>query len=258
MSIQTMKKKIANNSMGISISGRSPGGSWVSRGICNNKNLQPINTNNNGFSINGGHRNIGGVGKSWLFSKNFTPYKGVYPKGNGGSYGKYYNNGNVFLIDEVYTRGDEYLYIKPSTLTTKGMLELKYGKVWNGQYPCNIVSPEGNNNIQNNTNGLYTHSLMSANMCATNINEIPVKKSSTTKLYENFGRCKSACNASVKPLHTPYDNSSYTTIIQKKCAYPEDWQKPIPGPKNGNSLNAIDLNNSSTTTNAINTKCNLI
>ena len=242
MSIQTMKKKITNNSMGISISGRSPGGIWVTQGPFRNNVTTVIHTNNNGFSLNGGHRNIGRVGKTWLFSKSFTPYRGAYARGNGGTCGTYYHGETVYPIQEVNTRGNEYLYIKPSSLSTKGMLEEKYNSIWNGQYPCAIVSPEGNDNLLNATNGVFIHEKTSANMCETGTNQpSPIVDKSGNTTYNGFGNCKSKCNASVKILYTPYDASQNTTIIQKKCADPALWQKPIPGPKNGNALWAINL-----------------
>jgi hypothetical protein len=240
MSIQTMKKKVTNNYMGVSISGRAPGGIWVSQGPFRNNVTTVVHSNNNGFSLNGGHRNIGRVGQTWLFSKSFTPYRGAYARGNGGSCGSYYQQEQVYPIREVNTRGDEYLYIKPSSLSTKGMLEKKYNHIWNGQYPCAIVSPEGNNNLLNATNGVFIHEKTSANMCETGTNQlVTTDKSGIT--YNGFGNCKSKCNASVKLLYTPYEASQYTTILQKKCADPALWQKPIPGPKNGNTLWAIDL-----------------
>jgi len=245
MSIQTMKKKITNNTMGISISGRSPGGIWVTQGPFRNNATTVIHANNNGFSLNGGHRNIGRVGKTWLFSKSFTPYRGAYARGNGGSCGTYYQQQQVYPIQEVNTRGDEYLYIKPSSLSTTGMLEKKYNHIWNGQYPCAIVSPEGNNNLLNATNGVFIHEKTSANMCETGTNQSSSVGDKFGITYDGFGNCKSKCNASIKILYTPYDASQYATIIQKKCADPALWQKPIPGPKNGNALCAINLSNHS-------------
>ena len=241
MSIQTMKKKITNNYMGVSISGRAPGGIWVTQGPFRNNATSVINANNNGFSINGGHRNIGRVGQTWLFSKNFTPYRGAYARGNGGCCGTYYQREQVFPIREVDTRGNEYLYIKPSSLSTKGMLEKKYTNIWNGQYPCAIVSPEGNNNLLNDTIGVYIHDQTSANMCVTGTNPASPITNKLIDTYESFGNCKSKCNTSVKTLYAPYAASQYTTIVQKKCANPLLWQKPIPGPKNGDTLWAINL-----------------
>ena len=260
MSIQTMKKKITNNYMGVSISGRSPGGIWVTQGPFRNGDKTVINTNNNGFSINGGNRNIGRVGQTWLFSKNFTPYRGAYARGNGGCCGSYYQREQIFPSREVYTRGEEYLYIKPSSLSTKGMLEKKYDYIWNGQYPCAIVSPEGNNNLLNATTGVYIHDKTSANMCVTGTNPVSHTKYKNIDIYDGFGKCKSKCNASTKVLNTSYDASQYTTIVQKKCANPYLWQRPIPGPKNGDTLWAIDLSNpyyQSIPTKTVVEKCNI-
>jgi hypothetical protein len=53
--------------------------------------------------------------------------------------------------------------------------------------------------------------------------------------YNGFGKYKP------KILYTPYDASQYTTIVQKKCSDPVLWQKPIPGPKNGNTTCAVNL-----------------
>lgn len=256
MSLQTMKKKVTNNYMGVSISGRSPGGIWITRGPFKKDTTQVTHENNNGFSINGGHRNIGRVGKTWLNSKVFTPYRGAYAKGYGGCCGHYYKRENVFPIREVDTRGTEYKYIKPSVLSNKGMLELKYQCIWNGQYPSSIVSPEGNGNLLNNTNGVYTHTKASANMCVTGTQEVPGSLSFLS--YSAFNKCKSNCNNNhVKKLYAPYDISTYNTIIQQKCANPTLLQQPIPGPKNGDSLNAINLSNGEVITQEIPQKCNL-
>jgi len=236
MSIQTMKKKITNNSMGVSISGRAPGGIWVTQGPFRNNVTTVIESNNNGFSLNGGHRNIGGVGKTWLFSKSFTPYRGAYARGSGGCCGAYYQKDQVYPINQVNTRGTEYLYIKPSSLSTKGMLEKKYNCIWNGQYPSVIVSPKIDDN------GMYVHKQKSANMCETGEKSQSSSGDTHITTYDGFGNCKSRCNENVvKILYKSYDASQYTTIVQKKCSDPELWQKPIPGPKNGNALCAIDL-----------------
>ena len=256
-----MKNKIKNNYMGVSISGRAPGGIWIQQGPFRNNATSVINTNNNGFSLNGGHRNIGRVGKTWLFSKNFTPYRGSYARGNGGCCGTYYQREQVFPSREVYTRGDEYLYIKPSSLSTTGMLEKKYNYIWNGQYPCAIVSPEGNDNLLNATTGVYIHDKTSANMCVTGTNPNSPITDTSINIYDGFGKCKSKCNASVKILYTPYEASQYTSIVQKKCADPYLWQKPIPGPKNGDTLWAVNLSIPSsqyTNQKPVIEKCNII
>jgi len=245
--------------MGVSISGRSPGGIWVTRGPFKNNETQIVNENNNGFSINGGHRNIGGVGKTWLNSKVFTPYQGAYAKGYGGCCGRYYQGQTVYPIREVNTRGNEYKYIKPSVLSNRGMLELKYQCIWNGQYPNNIVSPEGNNNLLNTTDGVYIHTKASANMCVTGTQGRTGSLVTSHISYPSFLSCKSSCDNTnhIKTLYTPYEASTYTTIVQQKCANPTLLQQPIPGPKNGDSLNAINLSYNGSITNDTPQSCQL-
>jgi hypothetical protein len=156
--------------------------------------------------------------------------------GSGGCCGTYATPLPVFNSNEVIVQGNQWLYVKPSVLSTKGMLEKKYNHIWNGQYPCAIVSPHGNDN------GLYIHTQKSANMCETGKTLQSNSRDTTIQTYTGFGNCKSKCDESViKILYTPVDASQYTTIVQKKCSDPAVWQKPIPGPKNGNELRAIDL-----------------
>ena len=190
MSLQTMKNKITNNYMGVSISGRAPGGIWVTQGPFRNNAKTVINTNNNGFSLNGGHRNIGRVGQTWLFSKNFTPYRGAYARGNGGCCGTYYQREQVFPSREVDTRGNEYLYIKPSSLSTDGMLEKKYMWINNGQYPNNWVQPDDNANLtDNHSQWLYIQQKAAANDCVTNTNDS--EKYETFNNYNNLNESNS-------------------------------------------------------------------
>ena len=47
-----------------------------------------------GFSLNGPKRNVGYVGQNMRFSKNGTPFRGIYPRGSGGIGGTYSANGS--------------------------------------------------------------------------------------------------------------------------------------------------------------------
>ena len=114
MSLQTLKKKSRNNRRFAPISGR---------GI-------------NGFSLNGGYRNIGAVGQFRMISNNTrTPYKGAVAKGNGGKLGKYYktsNPGGGLNSGSCCTNDNQ--IIKKSSLNTAGMIDTKY-KWIHGSYP---------------------------------------------------------------------------------------------------------------------------
>ena len=149
MSLTAFKRKSVIQ-YGSKRSGKPPGGVWLPQGPFGHakRALQealqtygPV-----GFSINGGHRNVGYIGKTYGMSKSGTPYRGVHPIGFGGTYGKYPsatlvgqysgavpNAGSkqaavqpVLNSSEVNTMGTQYIYVKPSVLSTKGMLEKRY------------------------------------------------------------------------------------------------------------------------------------
>ena len=74
---------------------------------------------NAGFSINGANRNIGGVGGCMKFSKSRSPFRGTYPKGWGGTRGRYPDGpNNVSLTVYPQTSGPQLqsAVVKPSVL----------------------------------------------------------------------------------------------------------------------------------------------
>ena len=170
MSLTAFKRKSVIN-YGSKRSGISPGGYWLPQGPFGHSTLalkEAIhNYGNAGFSINGGHRNVGGVGRDMKMSKSGTPYRGTQPIGWGGTFGKYPSatlvgtktNGiqstgcipnahsKQAAVDPVLnsrivdTMGTQYLYVKPSVLSNYGMLDKKYKWAWYGQYPNYWVQP---------------------------------------------------------------------------------------------------------------------
>ena len=129
MSIVALKRKSVAQ-YGSHISGKSPGGSWIPRG----PGLIPVNTNNNGFSINGSYRNKGRVGTSSAFSSSKTLFRGQYAVGWGGRGNTYYDVPLFNVNNAVIVPGTQYKYVKPSVLTTHGLLSTKY-KWMSGQFP---------------------------------------------------------------------------------------------------------------------------
>lgn len=204
-----------------------------------------------GFSINGSRRNIGAVGQDMKFSKNGTPFRGAYPIGWGGTNGKYPYSEPVFTMPNVKASGEgnQYKYVKPSVLSTRGMLRQKYRWIYNGQYPNYWVQPNyGTSYLSDNTSqGLYVQTKSAANDCVVDTND-PAK-------YENyfvsggpFG-CQSTpargytfnvqqSNAPyTKFLHIPQTAGQHTLRIQQKCANPTAKQKPFPYATNGDTCN---------------------
>ena len=92
MSLTAFKRKSVINH-GSKRSGKGPGGIWLPQGPFGHSThglqLAIDNPGPVGFSINGGHRNVGGVGRDMKMSKSGTPYRGTQPIGFGGTYGKY-------------------------------------------------------------------------------------------------------------------------------------------------------------------------
>ena len=241
MSIVAFKKKSVIQ-YGSKRSGKPPGGYWLPQGPFGNNitglqlaidNYGPV-----GFSINGPHRNVGYVGKESKFSRNGTPFRGTQPLGWGGSGGAYASPEPVFNVNRVITQGDQYMYVKPSVLSTRGMLEKKYRWANNGQYPNYWVQPVyTGNQVDSKSQGMYVHEKAAANTCVEDVNK-------TEKYFGHVVRCSpTLCSTSAakfkfndmsrnspytKNLYQPLLSSQQTTRIQRKCSNPTGAQKPFP------------------------------
>jgi hypothetical protein len=133
MSIAILKKKSRSNRRFAPISGRG----------------------DDGFSLNGGYRNIGAVGQFRMISNTTrTPFRGTHPMGNGGSGGKYYdvplNSGSCCTNDNQI--------IKKSSLNTAGMIDTKY-KWTKGTYPNYWVQEDDNSYIVTRDQATYIRNL---------------------------------------------------------------------------------------------------
>jgi len=241
MSIVAFKKKSVIN-YGSNRSGKPPGGFWLPQGPFGSSTTAlktAITTYGpEGFSINGGHRNVGYIGKTYKFSKQGTPFRGAYPIGNGGTYGNYETPQPVFNSREVDVLGQQYLYIKPSVLSNYGMLRKKYKWAYNGQYPNNWVQPVlTGNQTDTNSSGVYIHNKSAANMCNIDINKSykfigNIKKCGPTLCSTSTAKFKyndMARNAPyTKFTQQPMTSSEYTLYIQRGCANPTGETKPFP------------------------------
>jgi len=196
MSIVAFKKKSVVQ-YGTHISGKSPGGTWISRG----PGGFPPETNNNGFSINGSHRNKGAVGTSMAFSKSKTLFRGRYAIGWGGRGNTYYDVPLFNVNDAIIVPGTQYKYVKQSVLSTRGMLRTKYKWAYNGQFPNywvkNIYTEPL---VYNASQGVYINSKTSANMCKRD-----------TKTDQGY-----------------FNESQYTQRLTRRCADPLPYQRHIP------------------------------
>lgn len=243
MSIQTLKKKGIITCLGVKISGKPTHGLWVSQGpFGSTKQYNTLPFGISGFSLNGGTRNQGYIGKSYAMSVNGTPFYGEHPIGWGGYMGQYAKSEPVFNMPNVKvdTRGKQYRFIKPSVLSTKGMLEKKYKWIHNGQYPNYWVQPVyGNGNLSDNASQqVYLDTLAAKNITVNDTNKpekfIDYYKrgggtgcSTTNANYTSYNIIDSG-GLYTKDLYIPQTSSQYTLQIQRKCSNPLGPQKPFP------------------------------
>lgn len=263
MSIVAFKRKSVIN-YGSNRSGKPPGGYWLPQGPFGAAKQVLNDAIHNygavGFSLNGGHRNIGGIGKDMKMSKSGTPYRGQYPIGWGGTKGQYpsaiqvgeysgsiSNAGSlappvqpVLNASVVDTLGTQYMYVKPSTLSNWGMLRKKYKWAYYGQYPNYWVQPNySGNQTGSASQWLYIQNKAAANVCSLKVND--------TALYEDYykscgptlcsgGRstAKFTYNQMVanapytKTLYQPVSYAQYNLFLTRGCNNPQGKDKPFP------------------------------
>ena len=267
MSLTTFKKKSVIN-YGSKRSGTAPGGFWLPQGPFGHstKALKEAiqNYGSVGFSLNGGHRNVGGIGRDMKMSKSGTPYRGTQPIGFGGTFGKYpsativgntANQSSGAIPNEgskqsavepvlnsrvVDTMGTQYLYIKPSTLSTYGMLDKKYRWARYGQYPNFWVQPNyTGNQISTASQGLYVQNLSAANTASLKVNNVGTYEGHIVKCGPTLctpGRSTArfkyndmARNAPyTKTLYQPASYAQYNLYLTRGCNNPIGAQKPFP------------------------------
>lgn len=241
MSLTTFKKKSVIN-YGSKRSGKAPGGIWLPQGPYGHSThglqLAIHNEGPVGFSINGGTRNVGYVGKTYQMSKSGTPFRGTHPIGNGGNYGKYPRPQPVLNSQEVDTLGTQYKYIKPSVLSTKGMLEKKYKWIHNGQYPNYWVQPiYTGNQTDSASQGVYLRNLSSKNVVKLDVNNVGtyeghIVKTGPTLCHTSAAKFTfndmSRNGPYTKILYQPVTYTDYTLHLTRGCNNPVGRQKPFP------------------------------
>jgi hypothetical protein len=261
MSLATFKKKsIYKSSTASKISGIPTNQYWIYQGPYGLKNslsstifLKSIlgadgktgdeySAHNAGFSINGVYRNVGPIGQTMAVSQSFTPYRGVHPKGWGGTKGRYPQgpDNTVLNINPVTSKvATAVSWVKPSVLSTKGMLERRFRWINNGQYPNYWVQPVyTGNQTDSASQGLYVQNKSAANDCWYDVNNSEVyvdyvkncgATGCRTTPANGYTMAIQQANAPyTKTLHQPKDASDYTLRVQRKCQDPVGLQKPFP------------------------------
>jgi len=233
MSLQCMKLK-GVHMYGVpcaTVSGRSPGGNFVNRLPMFEKTttLPNVNYAPNGFSINGGGYRTGSyIGKSSAFSSVKTPYRGINAVGHGGQGGQYNIAKPVLAVDKSLTRSVDETYIKPSVLTSRGMLQQKLKWIYNSTYPNVWVQPT------------YPYGTMDANASAGHYID-DLKSKATIKLNHVAEACDDddLCSSGkfFKTIKGKLDYDTYMNFLTKRCLYSSSF----PFHNNGFSSGLSDL-----------------
>jgi hypothetical protein len=247
MSIVAFKKKSVIQ-YGSGRSGKPPGGYFLPQGPFG-KNMFSLQDTKGpvGFSLNGGRRNVGYIGKTMEMSQNGTPFRGKFPLG-GSITDAFPPSQPVFNINEVNVLSTQYQYIKPSVLSTRGMLQKKYKWIYNGQYPNFWVQPNYAGTMQSDTKsqGMYVHNVTTSNLCVTDVNATDkyvgyIVEGGPTLCHTSTAKFKynnMAQNGKyTKFLKQPLSSEQQTASIQRKCIYQIGAQKPFPYGTNGNTCN---------------------
>jgi hypothetical protein len=262
MSLATFKKKTINRySSATKISGKPPGGIFLPQGpFGNSTNFLSIALNSpaiEGFSLNGSHRNVGYVGKTYRFSKNGTPFRGIFPRGSGSRLGTIrgaaeFNTPSqpVYNVNEVIVLGEQNLFVKPTVISNFAMLRKKYKWAYYGQYPNYWVQPNYGQTTQSDTKsqGNYLHDLTVANICVEDINNSEkyvgfIKNGGGTTCHTTPALFKyndvARNSLYTKRLYQPLDASEQIARVQRRCADPTGKQKPFPYATNGSTCNQL-------------------
>jgi len=249
MSLATFKKKTINSkSTATKISAKPPGGFWLPQGpfgtpgslssVMLAQSLVKIGLL--GFSLNGNHRSIS-VGRDMKMSKSGTPFRGVHAMGWGGHQGRYAKSEPLYNAGPgiIEVKGSQWEYVKPSVLSTKGMLEKKYRWAYNGQYPNYWVQPiYTGNQTDTASQWLYVQNKSAIHDCWYDVNN-------AEKYVDYYKQCGSTgCRTTpargykmvvqqgiapyTKNLHQPKDSSAHTLRIQRRCQRPTGPAKPFP------------------------------
>jgi hypothetical protein len=157
-----------------------------------------------GFSINGSHRNKGWVGKTYQMSKSGTPFKGLYPRGHGGKYGKYATRPQTYYTDAIVsgveTKGNQHQYMNPVNASMRTVMNTNTRNKL-------FVKPLGQANQSDMySQGMFLHKKRVANGCVLN-NSPDVHEGDTDRKTCTY----------TKDLNSAMTGEQYITVVQKGC-----------------------------------------
>jgi hypothetical protein len=233
MSLVTFKKKSLIKHGGVKRSGQpTPDQSYMnqlSQDCCIRDARLFLSKGGAGFSLNGGSRSVGGVGRESAMSKSGTPFRGLYAMGAGGSYGTYASPTPVYNMPAVRAEieGLQRETVKPTVLSNDGYLEKKLASVRHGQYPRgNWVQPNYTGNLTDTAGQEnYIRRLSASQACQWKVN--------ATDLYKDYYvargpvLCKHAGTSTAMFTYNQMArNAPYTKTLKQPGTY-DDYQRHL-------------------------------
>lgn len=217
---------------------------WVSPvSFCNanaNHSLYNVHAGQSGFSINGGSRSGGYIGQSMAMSKSGTPFYGVYAKGYGGCCSTYKQSDPLLNMNlaKSAVRGIQPYYVKPSVVSTYGMLQHRYPNLFHGKYPCYWVQPNYPNGSlsDNSSQGAYIIDLWRKGVTQWDINEEDKFQNNIlclcpTDWWKSSFHVNNPGRGYFKQTRYTLDSSEQIYRILQKCTLAQDCigpMKPFP------------------------------
>lgn len=160
----------------------------------------------NGFSLNGGRRNMGYIGKDRLNSKVVTPFRGTEPMGHGGTGGKYDTSHIIMGVGAgTDIRGEQYKVIKPSVVSTREQI--------NRMRWCCADIVRTQSGIDMGSQDQYVTKKAAANICV-----LPTDKSARTLHSKCSFTQRLDCKNNYSKDVVPVDSSLRTLGIKNQCA----------------------------------------
>ena len=207
----------------------------LKRNARHNSRVDPISgIGKNGFSLNGGYRNVGGVGRFRMVSNvSRTPFRGNLPIGSGGCCGVYdktvCNSGSCGTNDPQI--------IKNSSVNTKGMINMRYERKWNeyddeyvcprvvlnSQYPYSWTQPGNSSYVSTSDQGMYIREKTQKNGMCVFTNK---QNSGSCGNYDGTDSGEGAekiCNCSGNPKANSYFIGGRKVVIKP---YAKNFNQP--------------------------------
>jgi len=176
-----------------------------------------INSYGVGFSLVGGHRNIGSVGPTNLAkSVTRTRFKGITPIGNGGCCGNYvidiHNSGSCCSNDSNI--------IKTAVLGNKGMIDTKYKWI-----KSKGIVKEDDNTPYNTSMGVYIDKISKGNICIMPANKLTSVLPCLSNKCSYFIEGKKYIRERyTKHVNMAMDEGQYIKSIARRCLRTEARQ----------------------------------